>query len=67
LLGHCASLLNRDSIDGFRNYEPGDMLMFRRGARSFGIDKGAYARIESVDMNPLNLGASFLLKSLIAG
>jgi ATP-dependent exoDNAse (exonuclease V) alpha subunit len=33
-----------------RNYEPGDMLMFRRGARSFGIDKGAYARIESVDM-----------------
>jgi conjugative relaxase-like TrwC/TraI family protein len=32
-----------------RNYEPGDLLMFRRGAKSLGIDKGAYARIESID------------------
>jgi hypothetical protein len=32
-----------------RNYEPGDFLMFRRGSKSLRIDKGAYARIESID------------------
>ena len=32
-----------------RNYEPGDLLMFRRGSKRLGIGKGAYARIESID------------------
>jgi ATP-dependent exoDNAse (exonuclease V) alpha subunit len=32
-----------------RHYEPGDRLMFRRGSKSMGIEKGAYVRIESID------------------
>jgi ATP-dependent exoDNAse (exonuclease V) alpha subunit len=32
-----------------RNYEAGDMLMFRRGSKSMGIDKRACVRIESID------------------
>jgi ATP-dependent exoDNAse (exonuclease V) alpha subunit len=33
-----------------RNYEPGDLLMFRRGSERIGVYKGQHARIESIDI-----------------
>jgi conjugative relaxase-like TrwC/TraI family protein len=46
-------LVQRDLTDAQKkhanNYQQGDVLMFRRGAKSLGIKKGEYVRIEGID------------------
>jgi ATP-dependent exoDNAse (exonuclease V) alpha subunit len=54
-------LVQRDLTDAqrkhARNYEPGDVLEFRRGAKKLGVGKGESARVESIDAknNALNI------------
>ena len=42
--------LTRPQKNHARNYEPGDLLEFRRGSRRYGVEKGECARVESIDV-----------------